>query len=55
MEKEVKIKINIENARKVLSCISGSKNEYERYEKMSDDEIVDTIIKKVRCWAIEKA
>ena len=54
-EKEIKIKINVDNARKVLECISGSLNEYKRYERMSDDEIIDTIINKVKCWGIEKA
>ena len=51
----VKIDINIENARMALMTSSGSIQECSKIEKMTDEEIIDTVIRHSRCWGVTKA
>ena len=50
----VTIAINIEMARKVLTLSSGSVEEADGYAKMTDVEIKDTIMRRIKCWAIKE-
>ena len=54
MEVTATIKINIENARKVLMLSAGSLQEMEIYKKMSNNEIVDKVISRFKCYGVEK-
>lgn len=50
---DIKISIDIPNARKVLALSSGSPKEYNDFlYNLSDVQIKDCIVKHIKCWGI---
>ncbi len=48
------VKIDAENARKALALSSGSPEEADSYNLMTDDEIKRIALKHTKCWGIKR-
>jgi len=50
----VTVNIDIENARKVLVVASGSFEQAQLIEAMTDEEIKDEVLKHCKCWCMKE-
>ena len=53
-KEEIRILIDVEAARKTLMLSAGSAEEFDIYKKMSNEEVIDRVLKHSRCWGITR-